>query len=150
MVSAFLKPRSKPARVLRLALQGELTIVCNEAILSEYLEVLGRPKFELKRKRVEKTVQFMRFRGMHALAQPLNLPDHSDEPFLEAALATGVDMLGTDEISSIFRKRPARGSRLSRLPNCCDCWGPTPDDLSRFSQPEDSRKSRNRELPDGL
>lgn len=32
LVSAFLKPRSKPARILRLVLQGDIEIVANESI----------------------------------------------------------------------------------------------------------------------
>ena len=60
IVSAFLKPRSKPDRIQRLAFQGELKTVCNEAILAEYLEVLVRPKFELNRERVEMMNLFLR------------------------------------------------------------------------------------------
>ena len=100
IVSAFLKPRSRPARILRLVLQGDLTIICNEAILAEYLEVLNRPRFRLDSGRVLKIVQFIRSRGMFspALARSFKLPDASDEPFLEAALAAGADALVTGNI----------------------------------------------------
>jgi len=100
IVSAFLKPRSKPARILRLVLQGDLFIICNEHILAEYLEVLKRPKFELNQRRVQTILDFIRSRGIHApaLPYPLNLPHGDDEPFLEAALATGVDALVTGNI----------------------------------------------------
>ena len=47
LVSAFLKPRSNPARILRLVLQGDIQIVINEHIMAEYREVLFRPKFDL-------------------------------------------------------------------------------------------------------
>jgi uncharacterized protein len=52
LVSAFLKPRSKPAKILRLILQGNLEIIINEPILSEYQEVLTRPKLRLNPFRV--------------------------------------------------------------------------------------------------
>lgn len=113
IVSAFLKPRSKPARILRLVLQGELKIVINEAILAEYLEVLVRPKFALNRERVKKIVQFIRSRGIYspALARRLNLPDPNDEPFLEAALAAGADMLVTGN-SRHFPKEACTGLKV--------------------------------------
>lgn len=97
MVSAFLKPRSKPARILRLVLQGDLFIICNEHILSEYLEVLKRPKFELNLGKIHTIIAFIRSRGVHApaLPYPLNLPHSDDEPFLEAAFAAGADALVT-------------------------------------------------------
>ena len=97
IVSGFLKPRSKPARILRLVLQGDLFIICNEHILAEYLEVLKRPKFELNLKRVQTILAFIRSRGVYApaLPHPLNLPHPDDEPFLEAALAAGADALVT-------------------------------------------------------
>jgi uncharacterized protein len=113
IVSGFLKPRSKPARILRLVLQGEVTIVCNEAILAEYTEVLARPKFELNRDKVEKIVQLIRSQGIHspALAQPLNLPDPHDEPFLEAAFATGADVLVTGNIKH-FPEKACKGLKV--------------------------------------
>ncbi|MBT3256329.1 MAG: putative toxin-antitoxin system toxin component, PIN family [Deltaproteobacteria bacterium] len=97
IVSAFLKPRSKPARILRLILQGDLFIICNEHILAEYLEVLKRPKFELNLRRVRTILTFIRSRGIHAPALPhsLDLPHHDDEPFLEATLSAGADALVT-------------------------------------------------------
>lgn len=97
IVSGFLKPRSKPARILRLVLQGDLLIICNEHILAEYLEVLKRPKFELNLKNIQTILAFIRSRGIYApaLPHPLNLPHCDDEPFLEAALSAGADALIT-------------------------------------------------------
>lgn len=113
LVSAFLKPRSKPARILRLVLQGELKIVCNEGILAEYMEVLNRPKFDLNSQGVSKVLQFIRSRGVHspALARNLNLPDVNDEPFLEAALATGVEILVTGNIKH-FPESACKGVKV--------------------------------------
>lgn len=106
IVSGFLKPRSIPARILRLVLQGDLNIVCNEHILAEYLEVLKRPKFELDLKRIEPILAFFRSRGIYASALPhsLNLPHHDDEPFLEAAISAGADALVTGNIRHFPQK----------------------------------------------
>ena len=89
LVSAFLKPHSKPARILRLVIQGEIRIIINEAILAEYQEVLTRPSFQLNDTYVQTILKLLRAKGIKApaLAKSFQLLDSSDEPFLEAALA---------------------------------------------------------------
>jgi len=97
LVSALLKPRGPPGKVLRLVIQGDVDVVISESILAEYHEVLQRPKFDLSSEEVQTILGLFRGRGVHApaLATSLDLPDKSDEPFLEAALATGADALVT-------------------------------------------------------
>jgi len=97
LVSAFLKPRSKPAKILRLVLQGDIDIICNESILLEYHDVLRRPKFNLKEKKVRTILDTIRLKAIKApaLAASFSLPDPDDEPFLEAALAAQADFLIT-------------------------------------------------------
>lgn len=97
LVSAFLKPGSKPARILRLTLQGDIEIVITEHILAEYLEVLERPKFSLNKQDIRVVLDFLRSKGIKAPALPeaFHLPHPGDEPFLEAALSTGADFLVT-------------------------------------------------------
>lgn len=97
LISAFLKPQSNSARILRLILQGNLSIVVNEYILADYYEVLARPKFDLSFDKVNIVAEFIRTRGIKALAlaESFSLPDRSDVPFLEAALATRADALIT-------------------------------------------------------
>ena len=88
-------------------------MVCNEAILSEYLEVLNRTRFRLDSEKVLKIVQFIRSRGMlaPALARSFKLPDANDEPFLEAALAAGADALVTENIKH-FPEEACKGVRV--------------------------------------
>lgn len=97
LVSAFLKPRSKPAKILRLILQGNLEIIISEPILSEYQEVLTRPKLRLNSFGVQATLSVIRLTGIRApaLAKTFELPDENDIPFLEAALAADADVLIT-------------------------------------------------------
>lgn len=45
MVSAMLKNNSMPAQVLKEVLVGNINLLVNDDILSEYLEVLSRKKF---------------------------------------------------------------------------------------------------------
>ena len=88
LVSAFIKPQSNAARILRLVLQGDVHIIVNECILTEYYEVLARPKFDLKFDKVQTILELIRSKSIKApaLAKSFHLPDCSDEPFLEAAL----------------------------------------------------------------
>jgi len=97
LVSAFLKPHSNPARILHLIIQGDIQIVVNEAILSEYREVLLRPKFSLQPDAVQMILDHMRSNSIKAPALPetFRLPDKGDEVFLEAALSAGAEALIT-------------------------------------------------------
>jgi len=107
LVSAFLKPQSSPAKILRLILQGNIDIVVNECILSEYYEVLTRPKFDINPENVRTVLSLIRTKGINApaLAQSFSLPDRDDEYFLEAALATGADALVTGNKRHFPEKR---------------------------------------------
>ncbi len=100
LVSAFLKPRSKPAKILRLILQGNIDIIINEYILAEYYEVLTRPKFNLNPDNIRTVLSFIRSAGIYAPVLPelFQLPDESDVPFLEAALGAYADVLITGNI----------------------------------------------------
>jgi putative PIN family toxin of toxin-antitoxin system len=107
LVSAFLKPHSKPARILRLVIQGEIRIIINEAILAEYQEVLTRPSFQLNDTYVQTILKLLRAKGIKApaLAKSFQLPDSSDEPFLEAALACQADALVNGNLKHFPQKQ---------------------------------------------
>ena len=113
LVSAFLNPRSSPARILRLVLQGDVLIAINESILAEYHEVLKRPKFKLDLEAVLIVLDYIRSIGIQAptLARPITLPDPFDEPFLEAAFATQADALITGNIKH-FPKKYCKGQKV--------------------------------------
>lgn len=113
LVSAFLKPRSGPARILRLVLQGDVQIIINEHILTEYSEVLRRPKFDLNLDKVQTVLEVIRSKGIKAsaLAESFQLPDSGDEPFLEAALAAGADAIITGN-KKHFPKKACKGQKV--------------------------------------
>ena len=113
IVSGLLKPRSSPGRILRLVLQGDVHIIVNEHILAEYLEVLGRPKFDLDQDKVQTVLELIRSKGIKAsaLAESFHLPDSSDEPFLEAALAGSADVLITGN-KKHFPKKACKGQKV--------------------------------------
>jgi putative PIN family toxin of toxin-antitoxin system len=114
LVSAFLSPRGNAARILRLIIQGDVFIVLNESILAVYYEVLKRPKFELDMEAVLIVIDYIRSIGINApaLAISTSLPDHDDEPFLEAALATQADALVTGNMKH-FPKKFCKGQKVT-------------------------------------
>jgi putative PIN family toxin of toxin-antitoxin system len=113
LVSALLKPRRKPARILRLVIQGDIQIIVSEYILAEYLEVLKSPKFDLNMDKMQTVLEFLRSKGIKAAAIPesFQLPDSSDEPFLEAALSAGADALITGN-KRHFPKKASKGQKI--------------------------------------
>lgn len=113
LVSAFLNPHSKPAKILRLIIQGEIQIIINEAILAEYREVLARPLFKLDDKNVQTILKLIRTKGIKApaLAKSFQLLDEGDEPFLEAAIACGADVLVTGNMKH-FPKEQRYGQKI--------------------------------------
>ena len=97
VISSLLKPGSKPSRILRLILQGNLAIVINDHILAEYTEVASRPIFQLDKDKVQIVLDYLRSAAIRAPSLPVrpSLPDPGDEPFLEAALSTKAGFLIT-------------------------------------------------------
>ncbi|MBI3292901.1 MAG: putative toxin-antitoxin system toxin component, PIN family [Elusimicrobia bacterium] len=89
VVSGFLNPFSPPGSLVRLVAEGLLTLCYDARILSEYREVLLRPKFGFQGPAIDDFLTHVQAEGDYVVARPLaqRLPDPSDEPFLEVALA---------------------------------------------------------------
>jgi len=97
VISAFLNPYGKSAKILRLILQGDIELVVDERILYEYENVLLRPVFRLPKKDVLSVIDVLRSISNYAPACKSNieLPDEGDEPFLEVAISGGADAIVT-------------------------------------------------------
>jgi predicted nucleic acid-binding protein len=69
---------------------GELTLSFDARILSEYNEVLRRPKFGFEEDKIAAVLDYIVYRGRAVAPTPLtySLPDPDDDPFLEVALAS--------------------------------------------------------------
>lgn len=87
LVSALLTPHGTPARVLDLALAGEIRLAFDDRILAEYRDVLARPKFGFSRGDVSDLLTALEADGEHIIPRPIHakLPDKDDLPFLEVA-----------------------------------------------------------------
>ena len=89
LVSGVLNPFGKPAAIIRLIIDGRLKLAYDARILTEYDEVLHRPKFSFSEEQIAAIVdQFMKD-GISVSSIPLSmrLPDPDDEMFLEVAVS---------------------------------------------------------------
>ena len=113
LVSGVLNPHGTPGRILNLLLAGNLTLLHDDRILSEYREVLFRPAFGFPRRDVDDLLDFLELAGEHVSARPLPLllPDPEDLPFLEVASSGAADALISGNIRHF---RPRRG--VHRVP----------------------------------
>ena len=107
LVTGVLSPHGPPGRLVDLALAGDLVLVVDDRVLSEYAEVFRRPRFGLPVRGVDVLVRHLRAAGEAVTARPLavTLPDADDLPFLEVA-AAGAATLVTGNPRHF---RPVRG-----------------------------------------
>ena len=100
LVSGLLAPFGPSGEIVRMASAGELILCLDARILSEYQEVLHRPKFKFDEDHISILLDFIKRYGQFVSSSPLNkrLPDPDDEPFLEVAIAGKVRCLITGNI----------------------------------------------------
>ena len=107
LVSALLSPNGAPAAVLQLILAGRVVLCFDARILSEYREVLRRPKFDFDPQLVDELLEFLESEGELVASIPLqlSLPDPDDAMFLEVAAAGEADHVVTGNLKHL----PVRG-----------------------------------------
>ncbi len=97
LVSALHSSNGNEALVLRLALSGAFKIGVSPAILSEYSEVLERPRFKFSRHQID--ALFSQLETQAKLVDPAQTleisPDESDNRFLECAELIDAEFLVT-------------------------------------------------------
>lgn len=91
LVSALLSPEGKPAQILKRFLRGEFVLCYDARIMSEYEQVLLRPKFRFDPKHVKAILDYIRLVGLETKAPALQVPftDEYDKKFYEVAKFTG-------------------------------------------------------------
>ena len=100
LVSGLLNPHGPSGRIVQMVAAGALRLCFDARIICEYREVLARPAFAFKAEHIEALLEQIRTAGESVSARPLAdaLPDPDDEPFLEVAMAAGVEYLVTGNI----------------------------------------------------
>lgn len=101
LVAGLLSPFGPPGEIVRLLSGGELTLLLDARVLSEYREVLLRPKFAFDEAAVAALIDYIEYRGTIVVGSPLpeRLPDPDDEPFLEIASTGNAECLVTSNIA---------------------------------------------------
>ena len=110
IISGLLNPFGAPAAVLRLAASGIIRPAHDFRILTEYREVLSRPRFGFPSEAVEDFLRQIEDEGLPVSPRPLpfRLSDPWDEPFLEVAFEAGAEALITGN-KRHFRRSPGGG-----------------------------------------
>lgn len=114
LVSGLLNPDGNPGRIVDLLLARDLTVLVDDRILLEYRQVLPRPKFAFTHADVAEVMKYLEAETILVAAEPLEvvLPDPSDLPFLEVAVAGRAESLVTDNARHFM---PRRGTTLVRV-----------------------------------
>jgi len=97
LVSGLLSPFGVCGAIVRMISSGEITLSFNASILTEYDEVLRRPKLGFADEKINVFLGYIVHRGQTVATSPLidSLPDPDDAPFLEAAMASQARCLVT-------------------------------------------------------
>jgi predicted nucleic acid-binding protein len=84
----MLKWNSNPGNILELTFGGTIIPLLNASIVSEYREVLARPKFHLTQDIIDSVVGELERLGLHVDAEKLDieLPDPKDRVFYEVVM----------------------------------------------------------------
>ena len=125
VVSGILQPFGKPAMILRLVAAGRIRCAYDLRIMTEYRNVLTRPKFGFSESQVKAFLTQMEEEGVPVVAGPLaiRIPDPDDQPFLEVALAAGVEALVTGN-KKHFPKGEYGGVKIVSPLEFLEQWGP--------------------------
>lgn len=110
LVSGNLSPLGPPGQIIDLVNDGALVPIYDSRIMAEYEAVLRRVRFHFPAAVVSALLNNIRLSGVGTSASPiprLALPDPTDLPFLEVAVAGAADYLVTGNASHFV---PARGS----------------------------------------
>jgi uncharacterized protein len=97
IVAGLLSPFGPCGDIVRMVSSGNLTLCTDARVLSEYREVLERPKFGFDHDKVAAILDYIEHHSRVVASAPLShpLPDPDDEPFLEIAVSGGADYLVT-------------------------------------------------------
>jgi putative PIN family toxin of toxin-antitoxin system len=108
LVSGVMNPHGPPGRIVDRALAGAFTVLYDDRVMSEYREVLARPRFRFNPADINALLDFIEVTGEPVAGRqlPIVLPDSRDLPFLEVAAAGRADALITGNTKHF---QPRRG-----------------------------------------
>ena len=89
LVSGLLTPFGAASQIVSMVASGHIVLCYDARIITEYEDVLRRPKFDFTESAVSALLEQIEGEGVSFATAPLetSLPDRDDEPFLEVAVA---------------------------------------------------------------
>lgn len=95
LVSALLTSNGAPAKVLNHVILGNVVVCYDSNIISEYREVLARPKFNFDQKLVRRIIDFIELNGISIVPQSLSIEfeDEDDKIFYEVAMSSDANLV---------------------------------------------------------
>jgi putative PIN family toxin of toxin-antitoxin system len=107
MVSALLCPQSLPAKIVGLVLNGTISIVYDNNVLVEYIDVLNREKFKINKESIKVVLEFIRNDGEYTISIPqkVKFVDEDDRMFYELYKSGEVDFLITGNIKHFPKEK---------------------------------------------
>lgn len=132
LVSGLLSEQGPPGQIVDLILAGDLIVLHDPRILSEYREVVARPELGIAPLLAGEVLRYLHENGEALTAGPWPhaLPDPDDEPFFAVAHAGHAAGLVTGNL----RHSPASSRAGVRL------WSPR--ELLRWLSQQTSREGR--------
>jgi len=91
LASALMTPSGNPAKVYKMFLAEELTLVYSEEIIAEYEDVLHRPRLRIPSEDADRVLEAIYLCGDLVAPNPSTnyMPDEDDRIFYDAAKCTG-------------------------------------------------------------
>jgi putative PIN family toxin of toxin-antitoxin system len=85
IVSAFINPKGIPGEIISLLLARKITICYDNKILSEYMEILKKSKFNFDTILADDFLDFIKENGEYILAEPqrIKFSDEDDKMFYD-------------------------------------------------------------------
>ena len=85
IVSALMNANGTPAKILSLLLNEKITILYDNRIIFEYIEVLSRKEFGFNMEMINALMDFIKCEGefINANHLPAKFPDETDKKFYE-------------------------------------------------------------------
>ena len=88
LISGLINPQGIPAQIVNLLINGRITLLYDDRILAEYVEVLNRKKFGLGGSVIAPLVDYIKNEREYVAAEPISAKgfvDNDDRMFYEVA-----------------------------------------------------------------
>jgi len=117
LVSSVINPHGAPGRIVDALLGESMIALYDDRVLDEYREVMRRPIFGFQSGDIDALLHFIESAGEHISTRDIGvvLPDASDLPFLEVAVAGRAGALITGNIKHFKPKRGRHSVYVSTL-----------------------------------